>query len=84
MTEERRLLSAPAWQELAPMRARGQHKAGRPPPQSARMFLEAVLYVARPGMPWRALPAEFGHWEAVAHRCRRGEQRRVWQQWWHH
>ena len=48
------------------------------------MCIEAVLYVARTGIPWRDLPAEFGHWDAVDNRFRRWEKRRVWYQLWQH
>lgn len=36
-----------------------------------RMFFEAVLYLARTGIPWRDLPGEFGAWDAVYNRFRR-------------
>jgi len=36
-----------------------------------RMFFEAVLYLARTGVPWRDLPGEFGSWDAVYNRLRR-------------
>jgi transposase len=48
------------------------------------MFLEAVLYVARTGIAWRDMPAEFGHWDAVYNRFRRWERRGIWRQLWQH
>ena len=30
-----------------------------------RLFMEAVLWKARTGSPWRDLPEEFGHWNTV-------------------
>ncbi len=40
------------------------HQAGSPPQPSDRMFIEAVLDMARTGIPWRNLPKAFGHRDA--------------------
>jgi len=42
-----------------------------------RMFVEAVLWIARTGSPWRDLPPEFGHWNSVFKRFRRWIRRGV-------
>ena len=44
-----------------------------------RLFVEAVLWVARTGSPWRDLPAEFGAWNTVYQRFARWSKSGVWQ-----
>jgi transposase len=78
----RMLLTDAAWAEIEPILAALKNKAGSPPELSDRQFMEAVLYLARTGIPWRDLPADFGHWDAVYNRCRRWEARGRWRQLW--
>ena len=78
----RLLLTDEAWAEIAPILATLQSRAGSPPALSDRLFIEAVLYLARTGTPWRDLPAEFGHWDAVYNRFRRWERRGIWRRLW--
>ena len=44
-----------------------------------RLFVEAVLWIARTGAPWRDLPTEFGNWNSVYQRFRRWAKRGVWE-----
>ena len=53
-------------------------RAGAPPKLTDRDFVEAVLYLARTGCPWRDLPERFGKWDAVYQRFRRREKAGRW------
>ncbi len=68
----RYMLTDDLWAAMEPLvRQARRHKGGHPPTVPDRVFFEALLYVARTGIPWRDLPAEFGSWDAVYHRFRR-------------
>lgn len=43
-----------------------------------RLFVEAVLYRYRSGIPWRDLPERFGHYRKVHTRFRRWAKSGVW------
>ena len=43
-----------------------------------RLFIEAVLWIARTGSPWRDLPSEFGLWNSNYQRFSRWSRRDVW------
>jgi transposase len=60
------------WAAMAPLVGRAKwYKGGQPPTLSDRDFFEALLYLARTGIPWRDLPDTFGSWDAVYNRFRR-------------
>ena len=60
------------WAAMEPLVGRAKwYKGGQPPALSDRDFFEALLYLARTGIPWRDLPAEFGSRDAVYNRFRR-------------
>ncbi len=44
-----------------------------------RLFVEAVLYRYRAGIPWRDLPERFGDWNNIARRHRRWSEGGVWE-----
>ena len=55
-------------------------KAGDPGRTAAdnRLFVNAVLFVARTGVPWRDLPGRFGNWNSVWRRFDRWCAAGVW------
>ena len=58
------MLSEPQWKRIAPELP---GKAGDPgaTARDNRLFVEAVLWVARTGVPWRDLPDDFGKWYSI-------------------
>jgi transposase len=68
---ERFVLTDAQWAKMA------LHCLGKPsdPGRSGsdnRRFVEAVLWIARTGSPWRDLPSFFGRWNTVFKRFRDG------------
>ena len=49
-----------------------------------RLFVEAVLYRYRAGIPWRDLPERFGDWKNIHRRHRRWSESGVWQRVFEH
>ena len=65
------------WERIAP-HLPGKH--GDPGRSGAdnRLFVEAVLWLARTGSPWRDLPDIFGNWNSVFVRFSRWSKDGVW------
>lgn len=66
---DRFVLTDAQWAKMEP------HCLGKPsdPGRSGsdnRLFVEAVLWIARTGSPWRDLPKQFGKWNSVFVRYR--------------
>jgi transposase len=76
------LLIDKTWAEIEPRLTAIKRKAGSPPELSSRRLIEAVLCLACTGLPWRDLPVECGHWDAVYHSCRQWEARGIRRQPW--
>jgi transposase len=55
-------------------------KAGDPgrTAEDNRLFVNAVLWVAKTGAPWRDIPERFGPWNSVFQRFNRWCKRGVW------
>src|SRR5436189_2333683 len=43
-----------------------------------RLFIDAVLWIAKTGAPWRDLPERFGNWNSVFRRFSRWACKGVW------
>jgi transposase len=66
---ERFSISDHQWAKMAPV-CRGKPTDPGRSGGDNRLFLEAVLWIARTGSPWRDLPALFGKWNTVFKRYR--------------
>ncbi len=65
------------WQKIATFLEADNHM-GRPP-KDDRLFIEAVIWWRRTGVPWRDLPSEFGPWKSVFNRFDRWARTGKWQ-----
>src|SRR5215208_6872590 len=71
MLERSRFMVGDAvWEKIAPLLP-GKASDPGATAQDNRLFLEAVLWRVRTGVPWRDLPSDFGHWNSVFQRFRR-------------
>jgi len=66
----RTVLNDAQWDLIAPHCLGKETDVGRTGLQP-RLFVEAVLWIARTGAPWRDLPSHFGKWNTVFKRFRR-------------
>lgn len=48
-----------------------------------RLFINAVMWIARSGAPWRDLPERFGKWNTVFQRFNRWSKKGVWEDIFH-
>ena len=67
--EGRLILTDAQWAKIEPLCTRKTNDRG--PTADNRLFIEAVLWIARTGSPWQDLPKEFGKWNSVFQRYRR-------------
>jgi transposase len=79
MDEGRFVVTDEVWARLEP------HLPGRKGDSGAtgrdnRLFVEAVLWRVRTGLPWRDLPEAFGNWNSVFRRFRRWAKAGVFEQ----
>ena len=74
----RTVLSEEQWERIAPeLPGKGSDPGATA--RDNRRFVEAVLWIARTGAPWRDLPDEFGKWYSVYTRFWRWTQKGIWE-----
>lgn len=74
----RTILRDDQWERIAPLVQGKPGDSGRHGVNN-RLFVEAVLWIARTGSPWRDLPSEFGSWNTAYVRFARWSDKQVWQ-----
>jgi len=74
----RRELTSAQWRHIEQLVPGKEGDKGRHG-EDNRLFVDAVLWIARSGAPWRDLPEEFGNWNSVFQRFRRWAKKGVWQ-----
>ncbi len=77
MSSVRLMLKDHQWERMQP------HLPGKPsdPGRTGadnRLFVEAILWLARTGVPWRDLPPCFGNWNSMFIRFSRWSKDGVW------
>lgn len=75
----RLLLRDDQWRRIEPL-LHGKASDRGVTAKDNRLFVEAVLWIARTGAPWRDLPDAFGRWHTVYMRYNRWARKGVWQQ----
>jgi len=74
----RRTLTDAQWARIKPLVPGKEGDRGRTAADN-RLFVDAVLWLARTAAPWRDLPAAFGNWRTAHCRFRRWTLAGVWE-----
>jgi transposase len=72
----RHALTDEQWARLEPLLPR--RPQGRKATRGDRLFVDAVVFRAKTGLPWRDLPERFGNWKSVYNRFANWAKKDVW------
>lgn len=74
----RKVLTDARWKKIEALLPGKSSDPGRTAGDN-RLFVEAVLWIARTGSPWRDLPTELGNWHSTYVRFARWRDAAVWE-----
>ena len=74
----RRTLTDAQWARIEPLVPGKKGDRGHTGTDN-RLFVDAILWLARTASPWRDLPSELGNWQTAHCRFRRWTQAGVWE-----
>lgn len=69
---KRHAISDAVWAKMEPLIPTGGGS------NDNRLFVDAVVYVAKTGIPWRDLPPHFGNWNSIFARFNRWSRKGLW------
>lgn len=72
---QRHALTNDQWKKIKPLIEIGP---GQPSKRGERNFVNAVLWIAKTGAPWRDLPKRFGNWKTIYNRFRNWSRTDKW------
>ena len=78
LDRSRFVISDGLWAKIGPLLPGKQSDSGVTAKDN-RLFMEAVLWRVRAGLPWRDLPGDFGHWDSIFQRFNRWVKRGVFE-----
>jgi transposase len=67
------------WSRMEPLLPPRIGSRGRPQQLTDRQFINAIVFIAKTGVPWRDLPQRFGSWQTVYARFCRWNERGVFE-----
>src|SRR5437660_4287562 len=73
-------ISESEWSRIQGLLPLERDRPGRPSELSNRLFMNAVIYIAKTGIQWRDLPERFGPWKTVHSRFSRWNKQGVFEQ----
>ena len=76
--KRRHELSDEQWVQIEPLLPGRKGDPGRSG-KNNRRFVDAIVWIAKTGAPWRDLPERFGRWNSVFQRYNRWCKRGIWE-----